>query len=154
MKKITNHKESALKTVKSTTKRKKNLLFDHFCPCNNHGTIHILLTRIVINENNQHICFKHKCDFQAGHIFPEIPVLEGTSASAHLYKYTPGWWTSNFDEDLYFSKSIFALSVHSSVNPSSPQSPGGTKKLQKLVLIWSVWVIRNSPGNAACHQDH
>lgn len=119
MNKITNHKESALKTVKSTTKRKKLSCFDPFYPSNNHGAIHILLTSTVINENSQHISFKHKCGFKAGHVFPEIPVHGGTSAPAHPYKYTPGWWTSNFDDDLYFSQSIFVLSVHSPVNLSS-----------------------------------
>lgn len=47
----------------------------------------------------------------------------------HLPMHTPGWWISNFDEDLYFSKSIFVLSVHSPVNLSSLQSPGEAKKI-------------------------
>lgn len=33
------------------------------------------------------------------------------------------------EEDLHFSNSIFVLSVHSPVNPSSPQSPGEAKKV-------------------------
>lgn len=46
----------------------------------------------------------------------------------HLPIHTPGWWISDFDEDPYFSKSIFVLSVHSPVNLSSLQSPGEAKK--------------------------
>lgn len=67
---------------------------------------------------------------------------------SHPHKYTPAWWGGNSDQGLYLSSSIFALTGHSPVNPSSLQSLGEAKEIteatSKLICLGHQKLSRES----------
>lgn len=72
----------------------------------------------------------------------------GNFCISHPHKYPPTWWGGNPDQGLYLSSSIFALSGHSAVNPSSLQSLGEAKKIReatsKLICLGHQKLCRES----------